>query len=153
MKKTLQFVILNLVLLSCQTEVKFNNPSLQGQRQGEFWRAQNYSAIKTSLGLTIQANQGLETIIMHTTSIANQTFEFGLSNSVYAIFDTKNAGQNNNYNTGTTGDGEIIITDYSRGMVTGTFKFNATNTDPLLIIQDKINFKEGVFYKIPVTVK
>jgi hypothetical protein len=45
-------------------------------------------------------------------------------------------------------NGEITITDYSNGSITGTFKLNAVNATNTGVV----NFQYGKFYKIPVTI-
>lgn len=154
MKKiTTSLVFFVFVLISCETSVKFNNPSLQGLHGQELWTAQTYSAIKTASGLTIKGNKGYETIILQVPSSSPQIFNLGSNSAVYAIFDNKNEGNVNNYNTGVTGvgTGQIVINEYSSGVISGTFNFVATNTDPLLTTPDKANFRQGTFYKIPVS--
>lgn len=48
-------------------------------------------------------------------------------------------------------NGEIIITEYSKGMISGDFKLNAVNPLSPLLAPDLVNFQYGKFYKIPVT--
>jgi Family of unknown function (DUF6252) len=154
MKKIItSLAFLVLILSSCESSVKFNNPSLEALRGQELWTAQTYSAIKTSGGLTIKGNKGNETIILQMISASPQTFNLGANSSVYAIFDNRNEGNVNNYNTGITGSGsgQIIINENSGGTISGTFNFIAPNTDPLLTNPDKVNFRKGTFYKIPVS--
>jgi hypothetical protein len=154
MKKiTTYFVFLVFAITSCETSVKFNNPSLQALRGQELWTAQTYSAVKTSGGITIKGNKGYETIILQVPSSSPQIFNLGNNPSIYAIFDNKNEGNVNNYNTGVTGvgSGQIIINEYSSGAISGTFNFIAPNTDPLLTSPDKVNYRQGTFYKIPVS--
>jgi Family of unknown function (DUF6252) len=154
MKKIItSLVFLVLILSSCESGVKFNNPSIEALRGQELWTAQTYSAIKTSGGLTIKGNKGNETIILQMTSASPQIFNLGANSSVYAIFDNRNEGNVNNYNTGVTGSGsgQIIINENSGGTISGTFNFTAPNTDPLLTNPDKVNFRKGTFYKIPVS--
>lgn len=49
-------------------------------------------------------------------------------------------------------NGEIKITNYSNGTITGEFKFNAINTASTLLLPDVVNYQYGKFYQIPVTV-
>ena len=46
-----------------------------------------------------------------------------------------------------------MITEYDavNKTVTGTFKFNAENTDDSSSASPTVNFQQGVFYKIPVS--
>ncbi len=47
-------------------------------------------------------------------------------------------------------NGVITITDSSNGTISGSFKFNALNTDTSLTSPDVLNFTNGAFYKIPL---
>ncbi len=48
------------------------------------------------------------------------------------------------------GDGEIVIKQYDGKTVSGSFRFNALNTDPDSEGQPLVNLQEGFFYKVPV---
>jgi hypothetical protein len=48
-------------------------------------------------------------------------------------------------------NGEVDITDNSDGTISGTFKFNAVNTNGNPNAAANVNFQYGTFYKIPVT--
>ncbi len=49
-------------------------------------------------------------------------------------------------------NGEITITEYANGTVSGTFKLNAVNLLSIGTTPDLVNFQYGKFYKIPVTI-
>ncbi len=154
MKKIITcYGFLVLFLCSCESGVKFNNPSIEALRGQELWTAQTYKAIRTSGGMTIQGNKGNETIILQIPTSSPQTFNLGSNASIFAIFDNRNEGNVNNYNTGSTGvgSGQIKINENSGGTISGTFNFIAVNTDPLLTNPDKVNFRQGTFYRIPVS--
>ncbi|MDI5899422.1 DUF6252 family protein [Flavobacterium sp. XS2P67] len=50
------------------------------------------------------------------------------------------------------GEGQIVITEYDavNNTITGTFKFNAENTNSNSLASQVVNFQHGVFYKVPV---
>ena len=49
------------------------------------------------------------------------------------------------------GDGEIVITDYDGLTISGTYRFNAKNTDSSSEEAANVNFQKGSFYKVPIT--
>ena len=53
------------------------------------------------------------------------------------------------------GDGEIVITEYDNvnNTISGTFKFRAKNADGDSLAGDILNFQQGVFYKVPISVQ
>ncbi len=153
MKNKILIFVLSLFIASCSEEVKFNNPGFQTLKQGTMWNATNLRAILASDGsVTIIGSKDFETVTLRTDKITPHTADFGVNGIFYAEYDNRAVGFTGNYSTGFVGgNGQIIITDYSEGMVTGNFKFNAVNTDLGLVEPDKINFRNGTFYKIPVT--
>ena len=44
MKKQFLYLFLFFAFISCADEVKFNNPSFEGQKDNVFWRAIDYKA-------------------------------------------------------------------------------------------------------------
>jgi hypothetical protein len=142
--------------MSCQEEVKFNNPSFQGVKDNVFWRAVATTATIGSTGsLTIEAYLRNEKVTLKTTSTLAQTYFLGTSTSktaTYAITD--DATGTIIFETGFgVGDGQIIITEYDalNKTVSGTYRFNANNTSNNPLAGPTINFQNGVFYKIPVS--
>ena len=154
MKNLLFGFVLITILASCSSDVKFNNPAFQAEKQGTLWNASNYKATLASNGyVTIIGFKDFETVTLRTNTIAPHTSTFGLTGVNFAEYDNRAVGFIGNYSTGYNGaNGQITITNYSEGTVSGNFKFNAVNTNPDLLTPDKINFKNGVFYKIPVSV-
>jgi Family of unknown function (DUF6252) len=49
-------------------------------------------------------------------------------------------------------NGEITITEYANGTISGTFKLNAINLLSIGTTPDLVNFQYGKFYKIPVKI-
>lgn len=155
MKKILSLLVLLVTFASCEEDVKFNNPAVQGLRNNELWRAAQYTASMGGDGsLIIQATNGFETLVLRTSSIDPGTiYELGQNEQNKASFtiNVPELGGEITYQTGSgIGDGEIFIntddTDLTQGFVSGTFWFNASADDAT-----SINFQEGVFYRVPIT--
>ena len=154
MKKILFLFLAIITLSACQDEVQLNNPAFQGQKQGVLWRATSYEAKLTSDGFVILTGiNGFETLTMRTFKISPHTSNFGTDVENFAELDNKSIGFQSNYSTGFNGgSGQITITEYSNGTLSGNFNLKAVNTDTSLTAPDAVSFKNGVFYKIPVTV-
>ena len=152
MKKFTSYIFLLFVVFSCQEEVKFNNPSFQGKKDNVFWRAIDYKATISGGSLTIEALTSTEKVTLKTTSIIPGTYMLGngiINKATYSITDGDSTA---NFSTGFADDeGQIVITDYdaSNKTITGTFKFNAKNTN--LTVGSFLNFQKGVFYKVHIT--
>jgi hypothetical protein len=79
----------------------------------------------------------------------------GSSNSKTAVYVVNQGNSEIKYTTGIDiGNGEIIITEYDseNNTISGTFKFNAENVDDNSSADPVLNFQQGVFYKVPVSV-
>jgi hypothetical protein len=156
MKKYFLFVVVIFSLVSCQEDVSFNNPSLQGVKDNVFWRAVQSKATLASDGsLLIEAYTRNETVSLKVTSTTAQIYFLGTSESKKATYVVTDAAAGAiTFSTGFgIGDGQIEITDYDpvNRTVTGTFKFNAENTDNNPLAGAAVNFQYGVFYKVPVS--
>ncbi|MFV5701694.1 DUF6252 family protein [Flavobacterium sp. XS2P12] len=165
MKKYFLFIVVIFSLVSCEEDVRFNSPSLQGMKDNVFWRAVESKATITSANvLSIEAYTRDETLTLKisvpTTAVDPDikssyiTYFLGTSESkkvTYAITDA--AGVIVTFSTGFgIGDGQIVITEYDtvNNTVSGTFKFNAENTDNNPLAGAVVNFQQGVFYKVPI---
>ncbi len=154
MKKQFLYLFLLVTVVSCQDDVKFNNPSFQGVKDNVFWRAINSEASVSSSGvLTINAYTRNEIVTLKTSSKSPNTYVLGISSLNTALYQIKTNSNTTNFSTGSDfGDGEIVITDYDavNNTITGTFRFNVSNIDKNPLYEDFINFQQGVFYKIPL---
>ncbi len=167
MKKQIFFVIALFSLVSCTEDIRFNDPSFQGVKDNVFWRAiESRASISPSGSLIIEAYTGNEEIILKMpspTTVVKQedkssyiTHALGTSNSKTAVFIVTQDADKITYTTGIDrGDGEIIITEYDdvNNTISGTFKFNAENTDGNSEVDPVLNFQYGFFYKVPLVVK
>jgi hypothetical protein len=154
MKKSFLFIIVFFTLISCEEDVRFNNPSFQGLKDNVFWRANVSTA---SLGpngsLVIEAYSGNEMITLKTTSAAVAIYFLGTSVSKTAVYILKDINGTVTYATGFgKGDGQIVITEYDivNKTISGAFKFNAENSDSNSLAGPVLNFQQGVFYKVPI---
>ncbi|SHF75389.1 hypothetical protein SAMN05443549_101233 [Flavobacterium fluvii] len=155
MKKPLLYIFLFFAFVSCTDEVKFNNPSFEGQKDNVFWRAIDYKAfLATNGSLSIEGYTRNEKLTLKTTSTTAQTYPLGTSDSKTATYVLTDASGTITFATGLgIGEGEIVIQEYDavNKTVSGTFKFNAENIYNNPLVGPILNFQYGHFYKIPVT--
>ena len=87
MKKQILFIVLLFALISCESDVKFNNPSFEGQKDNMFWRAVDSKATLMANGcLTIEAYTKNEIVTLKTTCTTAQTYPLGTSTSKMATY-------------------------------------------------------------------
>ena len=155
MKKQLLYIFLFFAFISCTDEVKFNNPSFEGQKDNVFWRAIDYKAfLATDGSLSIEGYTRNEKLTLKTTSTAAQTYPLGTSTSKTATYVLTNTTGTITFATGFgIGEGQIVIEEYDavNKTVSGTFKFNAENIYNNPLAGPVLNFQYGHFYKIPVS--
>jgi hypothetical protein len=154
MKKLFCHFLVISTFISCQEEIKFNNPSFQGIKDNVFWRAISYEAtLSSSKVLTIKAYTRNEIVTLKTSAIADNTYALGTGISNTASYEIDNKTDKIIFSTGSDfGDGEIVITNYdaTNKTVSGTFKFNVDNIENNPLYGSSINFQNGFFYKIPI---
>ncbi len=162
MKKIFSLAIAVVLFASCSQDVKFNNPSVQGLKDGYLWRAKASSATIDALNntLTISAYGQFETLKIkvlvpnRAVSEANpMTYLLGTNLGNTIAFDYILNGQNIIYISGLkVDDGQVKITEYDlvNRTVSGSFRFNATNTDINSTEAQGVNFIQGVVYKVPI---
>jgi len=154
MKKLFLFIVLLFAFISCQDDVKFNNPSFQGTKDNVFWRAIDSKATLASNGsLVIEAYTANEKVTLKTTSTNEKTYFLGIDNLNAASYILTDASGSTTFSTGFgVGDGQIVITEYDpvAKTISGTFKFNAENTGNNPLAGPVLNFQYGVFHKVPL---
>ncbi|KOP38664.1 hypothetical protein DBB36_09590 [Flavobacterium sp. WLB] len=154
MKKYFYFLFFLVLLTSCTEDIKFNNPAFQTLKNNVFWRAQTYKAYFGANGtVVIEGSLGYENVILQTASSAEQTFILGVNETSKASYENTLPAELSSFSTGTNiGNGQIVITEYDTdtNTISGTFKFTAINEDESDTENPKINFTEGVFYKVPI---
>ena len=154
MKKHFLYLLLFFALISCSTEVKFNSPAFEGQKDNVFFRAVDSKAILAADGsLSIEGYTRNEKLSLKTTSTTPQTYILGTSTSKTATYVLTEASGTITFSTGIgIGNGEIVIEEYDTAnkTVTGTFKFNAENINNNPLAGKILNYQYGKFYKVPV---
>jgi hypothetical protein len=162
MKKIFSLAMIVVLFASCSQDVQFNNPSVQGLKDGYLWRAKASSATIDVINntLTITAYSQFETLKIivlvpsRPVSVANpMIYLLGTNPGNSITFDYVLDGQTVNYISGLkVDDGQVKITEYDivNRTVTGSFRFNATNTDVNSTSPEVVNFIEGVVYKVPI---
>jgi hypothetical protein len=155
MRRFLLFTCLFGLLLSCGDEIEFNTPAVQGNKDGNLWRAEFYAADIDFGGFLVEGGIGLERVQLVTQIDSRGTFELGGDSPNRALF--KDA-QGVVYSTANAPDeslslypatGVIIVDNIEQTepkTISGTFWFYAYTADGL----NTVNFSQGVFYKIPL---
>jgi hypothetical protein len=155
MKRLISIVVLLWVLVSCEDQVKFNNPALQGLKDNVVWRATLITAEQSADGsLKIMAYQKNEILTLTTVAANVQTYPLGENFSNRAVLTQNGTDGITIFSTGIdSGDGEIVITelDAVNHTVTGEFNFNANNESQDPITGSSVSFRKGIFYKVPLT--
>lgn len=155
MKKFLLLVTTFFVLVSCEDQVKFNNPAVQGLKDNEIWRATFITAVQSTDGsLKIVAYQKNDILTLTTIGTNIQTYSLGVNLSNKVVFFQNGTAENTAFSTGINiGDGKIVITEFDmvNHTITGTFDFNAKNESEDPLAGPNVNFRQGVFYKVPIT--
>ena len=155
MRKFLVLFMMLAVFTACEEDVKFNTPAVQGLKDNELWKAEDFTATKgLDNSLTIQASNGFETLVLKTASTDPGTYQLGVNDNSKASYTLFVDTFDSEYSTGAgMGSGQITIssnpaeTNIAEGFVTGTFRFSAADDEG-----NYVYFQEGVFYKVPITV-
>lgn len=162
MKKFLSLLVLVTALVSCEEDIKFNNPAVQGVKDNELWKATTYDAKKTGNSIIINAHRGgeLETLTFTLTAAApGSVHNLGLDNLNTAGYSYNIDGISETFTTGAgVGNGRVTIMGEDdnningtggKGYISGSFYFNAYTSDE----SNVVNFQQGVFYRVPLTVE
>ena len=154
MKKLFLIIIVLFALISCQEDVRFNNPSLQGMKDNVFWRAIESKATLVNGSLFIVAYTRNETLTFKLASTAKKNYFLGIDNVNTVNYVLSDPSGLISFSTGFgIGNGQVSITEYDavNNTVSGTFKFNIENTYNNSLAGSVINFQQGVFYKVPIS--
>ncbi len=102
MKKILSLVVLMAAFTSCEENVQFNDPSLQGEKNYGLWRAADaHATIGADGSVTIEGITVDEQVILRTSSFQNGTYPLGTTNqSNRASFISTINGMEDIYTTG-----------------------------------------------------
>lgn len=149
MKKIILVLTILFTFVSCTNDVTFNNPSFQGMKNGETWRATDARVILNSNGtMTVEAYSQFEIVTFEVSSANIGTRTFGVNTANVATYDVTIDGVTDSYQTGiNVGSGELNITESPSvaGKLSATFKFRGVNADGT-----EAGFTNGVIYSIPV---
>ena len=156
MKKIILLIVVLFAVVSCEQDVRFNDPSFQALKNDVFWRAIDSRATLASDGsLLIEAFTSNEILSIKTTgTVENFEYLLGGGNAQNVVYSLKENTQITIYRTdGSSANGRITITEYDKDnkTISGTFKFNLKNPSDSDLINPTLSFREGVFYKIPVS--
>ncbi len=160
MKKILSILFVSSILLSCATDVKFNNPGFVALKENFSWQSSLTNVVIDNGQLIITAYNNLDIVTLKipapTTAIvstAPKTFKFGVLDQPSAQYSSNENGVLLEYTTAKNiGDGELVINEYnlSTKQLSGTFRFNAKYKGTDVSIPKNINFQRGNFYKIEI---
>ncbi|MDN3675697.1 DUF6252 family protein [Flavobacterium branchiarum] len=156
MRKWFFLLSILVLLVSCdKEEVVVNNPAFQSLNNEVFWRATSFSANIDSAGkLTVIGKLGNDSVVLQTALAKVQSYALGIDNISTATYTSTLLKKEVLYKTGKElGGGQIIITQFNKetSTVSGTFTFVAPNEGDIMAVEKSVRFKEGVFYKVPVT--
>ena len=170
MKKFVSLLIILAVFASCEEDISSNTPSFQARKDNFMWRAQDYTAIYNPLDSTLvmTAYNGLEVVKLYSypviitgtgtgTFFDNATFELGNDETNAAFYSFADRGVNYEYETGIADapNGEVVLentVNQKPGTISGKFRFDAPYVGEIPDAPERINFQNGVFYEIPITI-
>ena len=156
MRKLILLIAVVFAVVSCEEDVRFNNPSFQALKNDVFWRAIDSRATVAADGsLSIEAFTSNEILSIKTTgSVKGSEYLLGGGNSQNVVYSLKENSQVTIYRTdGNTANGRITLTEFDEvnKTISGTFKFSIKNLDDSDLKNTIISFREGVFYKVPIS--
>jgi len=164
MKKFIIILTTVLALTSCGSDVKFNDPSFQGQKDNVLWRADVTNAAITGSTLTINAFRGLEIVSIvvpaptrPVSSLDPLVYDLGTddpsSDDIFASYSYTENGISLNYSTAKgIGNGQVVINKYDpvTKKLSGSFRFNAEYEGDSDLVPKNLNFQSGFIYNILV---
>ncbi|WP_339887490.1 DUF6252 family protein [uncultured Flavobacterium sp.] len=149
MKKIILVLTILVTFASCTDDVAFNDPSFQGIKNGENWRANDARVILNPDGsMTVEAYSQFEIVTFEVSSANVGVRTFGVNTANVATYDITIDGVTDSYETGVNvGSGELKITESPTvtGKLSGTFKFRAVNANGI-----EAGYTNGVIYSVPV---
>ncbi|MDT0559677.1 DUF6252 family protein [Ichthyenterobacterium sp. W332] len=158
MKKLLTLLIIFTTCFGCGDDVEFNTPAIQGNRDGELWRATFYAADIDFGGFIFEGGNGIETLqlITPTDTASPVPFDLGPNTTSVAIYRD---AQGVIYSTANEPDSslslypsdgqievEFVDTSSEPFRINGKFWFTAYSQDGLR----SINFNEGFLHRVPL---
>lgn len=155
MKRISIFLIVFLAFLSCEENVEFSTPGIQGQLDNVTWRAIDVRGTINEAGrVTITGRVRDQFLELKIPSKNNGTYVLGNNANRVANYTINIGDVELFYTTGVNigGVGEVKVTqfDAETNTITGTFRFNAVNVNENPIGGEFVNFQYGNFYKVPL---
>lgn len=143
MQKFIILFLLAYVSFSCSDEIESNSPSVQGEVDGVFFKANTSSAVlNPNNSLTIKGTTAFEEVTLKVANMQEGTYTLGENTQNEATFTNNDQVL---FTTGSTGFGEINITKVEGNTVSGEFFFDAYSATG-----DTLNFNKGYFFFVPV---
>ena len=144
-------VILVMLFWTC-SDVEFNDPAFQADRNNELWRAISFKAeVEPDGAFVISGTNNLETIRLVLPNNIEGNYTVGDEGSAYAeyidAFDTV-------FSTANPPDpsvsiypeiGSVRITQSASDLFTGEFNFIAFDSEGL----NPVGFSNGIFFEVP----
>ena len=170
MKKIVSLLIILALFTSCEEEISSNTPAFQARKDNFMWRAQDYTANYNPLDSTLvmTAYNGLEIVELSAypviitgtgtaTFFENAIFELGNDENSNAFYSFADRGVNYEFETGIADvpNGEIVLentVNQKPGTISGKFRFDAPYIGAIPDAPERINFQNGIFYEIPITI-
>lgn len=157
MRRLFSTIVLCLFLSSCEDQVKFNNPAVQGLKNNVLWSATLIDAVQEADGsLTIEAYAKNDILTLKTVSVDANTYLLGVDDENVVKLVEKKGDITTVFSTGEdSGNGQIVITeiDAVNHTITGEFKCNIPNKSDDSSVAPYVNFTKGIFYKVPLKTK
>ncbi len=153
MKKHSLLILIIALCFSCSDTIEFNSPAMQGNKDGETWKANYYAADIDFGGFLFEGGSGSEVLQLITSD--DRRGVYNLTNESVSVAIFRDA-EGTIYSTANLPDPSITIyppdgiievedidnSDPKR--VTGTFRFTAFTEDGLR----SVNFIKGVFNRV-----
>jgi len=162
MKKGVYIILCFLTLISCSQDITFNNVAVfQGVKDNQGWKADDSKATMSLNALiTIEAVTLNETMTLRMPMPSAFVYQKNLNTHITYVLNSPTQKATYSiltndidaeYETGNTGAaGEVVITDFDGATISGTFRFNASNTENPSTDPPIVNLQSGVFYKVPI---
>jgi len=155
MKRISLLLFVFLAFLSCEENVEFSTPGIQGQLDNVTWRAIDVRGTINDAGrVTITGRVRDQFLELKIPSKNKATYVLGNNANRVANYTINIGDIELFYTTGVNigGVGEIKVTEFDAdtNTITGTFRFNAVNINDNPIGGEFVNFQYGNFYKVPL---
>ncbi|WP_299777835.1 DUF6252 family protein [uncultured Formosa sp.] len=155
-----------LMFTGCGDDLEFNDPSLQANKDGELWKTTTHQVFYTSGAVILSGNLNGAVISLEIPALEIGTYYVGkardemvnakavFTNATGVEFSTLYSADDSlttpNIDESTVyySEGEIQIEEINttEGYISGVFWFTAYNE----LGTEKVDFNQGVFYRVPI---